>query len=59
MLKKPLKISWAVVQSVSKTEGPAIMGQTIHFLLESVQAALLLFEASTTTQLLQLAVNGE
>ena len=48
-----------MVQSVSETEGPAIMGQTIHFLLESVQVALLLFEASATTQLLQLAVNGE
>ena len=47
------------MQSVSETDGPAIMNQTIHFLLESVQVAFLLFEASTTTQLLQLAVNGE
>ena len=48
-----------MVQSVNETEGPAIMDQTIHFLLESVQVALLLFQALATTKLLQLAVNGE
>ena len=47
-----------MVQSVNEIEGLAIMDQTIHFLLESVQVALRLFRALATTQLLQLAVNG-